>query len=151
MISVYGAQLTQQGSYLVVLYSSHFESDGTVNYDFIVTDSTYTLLVGSLCVFPMAPIWPMLQNISNTVYCFPYTKSIFLTLTLMSPNLFLNNIHVIVISGHSIIIIITNYFTVERGCFTETQILQFMNKKMYLILALWRPEQKRFVVMYFEV
>ena len=46
-----------------------FEPDGTVNCDYIVTNSIYSL---AQHVFPMAytltlvePIWPMLQNVSK--------------------------------------------------------------------------------------
>ena len=100
------------------------------------------MLIGSWRVFPIVPIRPMLQNISNTLYCFPYTKMYFSNSN-TNVTKFISE-YKIVISGHSIIIIITNYFSVKRGCFTA-QILQFMKKKMYLILTLWRPEQKRFV------
>ena len=61
-------------SYLV-LHSSLFGPDGAINYDYIVTNSinsdwlkmysqwhtqSYTLIL-------VEPIWPMLQNISNTL------------------------------------------------------------------------------------
>ena len=66
---------TQGGSYLA-LHSSFFGSYGTVNCNYIVTN---TALIG---VFPMAdtltivePIWPMVQNLSKHVHvlhCFLY-------------------------------------------------------------------------------
>ena len=58
-------QLPQRASYLA-LHSSSFRPDGTVNYDYIVTNSIKSLLIGPSCL-PMAhtliivePIWPML-------------------------------------------------------------------------------------------
>ena len=49
LISSYGAPLTQRTSYLA-LHSSHFGPDGTVNYDYIVTNSINYLLIGSRCI-----------------------------------------------------------------------------------------------------
>ena len=49
LISSYGAPLTQRASYLA-LHSSLFGSDGTVNYDCIVTNSIKSLLIGSRCI-----------------------------------------------------------------------------------------------------
>ena len=50
---------------------------GTVDYDYIVTNSIKSSLIGSRC-FPMAhtltifePIWPMLQNLSKTLTYIP--------------------------------------------------------------------------------
>ena len=43
LISLYGAPLSQRASYLALL----FGPDGTVNYDYIVTNS---LLIGSRCI-----------------------------------------------------------------------------------------------------
>ena len=69
-INPYGASLAQRASYLV-LHSSLFGLDGTVNYGYIVTNST--LLIGSRCIpngthtNHVEPIWPMLQNISKTL------------------------------------------------------------------------------------
>ena len=66
LISSYGALLAQRDSYLA-LHSSLF---GAVNYDYIITNSITSLLIGSRCI-PMAhtltsvePIWPMLQKLS---------------------------------------------------------------------------------------
>ena len=53
LISLYGAPLAQRASYLA-LHSSHFGPDGTVNYDYIVTNSIKSLLIGSQDVFSMA-------------------------------------------------------------------------------------------------
>ena len=49
-ISVFliSSPLTQKASYLA-LYSSLFASNGTVNYDYIVTNSINSLLIGSKC------------------------------------------------------------------------------------------------------
>ena len=72
LISSYGAPLARRASYLA-LPSSLFGPDGTVNYDYIMTNSINSLLIGSKCI-PMAhtltivePIWPMLQNLSKTL------------------------------------------------------------------------------------
>ena len=48
-ISSYGAPLAQRASYLA-LYSSLFEPDGAVDYDYIVTNSINSLLIGSRCL-----------------------------------------------------------------------------------------------------
>ena len=45
-ISLYGAPLAQRASY----NSSLFGPDGTVNYDYIVTNSINSLLIGSRCI-----------------------------------------------------------------------------------------------------
>ena len=70
LISSYGAPLAQRASYFA-LYSSLFGPDGTVNYDYIITNSINSLLIGSS---PMVhtltivePIWPMLQKLSKTL------------------------------------------------------------------------------------
>ena len=70
LISSYGTPLVQRASYLA-LHSSLF---GTVNYDYIVTNSINSLAQD---VFPMAhtltivePFWPMLQNYQK-LWC-PY-------------------------------------------------------------------------------
>ena len=39
----------QRASYLAQ-YSSHFGTDGTVNYDYIVTNNINCLLIGSRCI-----------------------------------------------------------------------------------------------------
>ena len=49
LISSYGAPLTQRASYLAQ-HSSLFGPDGTVNYDYIVTNSINSLLIGSKCI-----------------------------------------------------------------------------------------------------
>ena len=49
LISSYGAPLAQRASFLA-LHSSHFGPDGTVNYDYIVTNSINSLLIGSRCI-----------------------------------------------------------------------------------------------------
>ena len=46
LISLYGAPLAQRASYLAQ-HSSPFGPDGTVNYDYIVTNSINSLLIGS--------------------------------------------------------------------------------------------------------
>ena len=70
LISSYGAPLAQRVSSYLALHSSLFGPDGAVNYDYIITNSINSLLIGSR--FPMAhtltiiePIWPMLQNVSK--------------------------------------------------------------------------------------
>ena len=47
--SSYGAPLAQRASYLA-LHSSLSGPDGTVNYDYIVTNSINILLIGSRCI-----------------------------------------------------------------------------------------------------
>ena len=49
LISSYGAPLAQRASYLA-LHSSLFGPDGAVNYDYIVTNSINSLLIGSRCI-----------------------------------------------------------------------------------------------------
>ena len=49
LISSYGAPLAQRASYLA-LHSSLFGPDGTVNYEYIITDSINSLLTGSRCI-----------------------------------------------------------------------------------------------------
>ena len=49
LISSYGAPLAQRASYLA-LHSSLFGPDGAVNYDYIVTNSINSLLIGSKCI-----------------------------------------------------------------------------------------------------
>ena len=49
LISLYGAPLAQRASYLA-LHSSLFGPDGAVNYDYIVTNSINSLLIGSRCI-----------------------------------------------------------------------------------------------------
>ena len=49
LISSYGAPLAQTASYLVQ-HSSLFGPDGAVNYDYIVTNSINSLLIGSKCI-----------------------------------------------------------------------------------------------------
>ena len=46
LISSYGALLAQKASYLT-LHSSPFGPDGLVNYDYIITNSISSLLIGS--------------------------------------------------------------------------------------------------------
>ena len=46
LISSYGAPLPQRASYLA-LHSYLFGPDGAVNYDYIVTNSIKSLLIGS--------------------------------------------------------------------------------------------------------
>ena len=49
LISSYGTQLVQRPSYLA-LHSSLFGLDGTVNYDYIITNSINSLLICSRCI-----------------------------------------------------------------------------------------------------
>ena len=45
-------------------------ASGAVNYDYIVTNSIKTLLIGSRCIpngTHVEPIWPMLQKVSKTL------------------------------------------------------------------------------------
>ena len=49
LISSYGAPLAQRAFYLAQ-YSSLFGPDGTINYDYIVTNSINSLLIGSKCI-----------------------------------------------------------------------------------------------------
>ena len=49
LINSYDTPLAQRASYLV-LHSSLFEPDGSVNYDYIVTNSINSLLIGSTCI-----------------------------------------------------------------------------------------------------
>ena len=49
LISSYGAPLAQRASYFA-LHSSLFGPDGAVNYDYIVTNSINSLLIGSKCI-----------------------------------------------------------------------------------------------------
>ena len=49
LISSYGAPLAQRASYLA-LHSSLFGPDGTINYDYIVTNSINSLLISSRCI-----------------------------------------------------------------------------------------------------
>ena len=49
LISSYGAPLAQRASYLAQL-SSLVGPDGAVNYDYIVTNSINSLLIGSECI-----------------------------------------------------------------------------------------------------
>ena len=58
LISSYGTPLPQKASYLA-LHSSLFGPDGTVNYDYIVTNSINFLLIGLKCI----------PNDAHTNYC----------------------------------------------------------------------------------
>ena len=49
LIRSYGAPLAQRASYLT-LHSSLLGPDGAVNYDYIVTNSINSLLIGSKCI-----------------------------------------------------------------------------------------------------
>ena len=49
LISSYGTPLVQRASNLAQ-HSSLFGPDGTVNYDYIVTNSINSLLIGSRCI-----------------------------------------------------------------------------------------------------
>ena len=49
LIGSYDPPLAQRASYLV-LHSSLFGPDGAVNYDYIVTNSINSLLIGSRCI-----------------------------------------------------------------------------------------------------
>ena len=49
LISSYGAPLAQRAFYLA-LHSSLFGPDGTVMYDYIITNSINSLLTGSICI-----------------------------------------------------------------------------------------------------
>ena len=46
---IHGTPLAQKASYLA-LHSYLFGPDGTVNYDYIVTTSIKSLLIGSRCI-----------------------------------------------------------------------------------------------------
>ena len=48
LISSYGAPLAQRASYLAL--HTHLVPDGTVNYDFSVTNSINSLLIASRCI-----------------------------------------------------------------------------------------------------
>ena len=51
LISLYGAPSAQRASYSYLpQYSSLFEPDGAVNYDYIVINSIDSLLIGSRCI-----------------------------------------------------------------------------------------------------
>ena len=76
LINSYGAPLAQRDYYLA-LHSSLFGPDGTDNYDYIVTNSINSVnwlkMHSQWCtqchtLTFVEPIWPMLQNISKTVY-----------------------------------------------------------------------------------
>ena len=58
LISSYGAPLVQRASYLAP-HSSLFGTDGSVNYDYMVTNSINSLLIGSRCI----------PNGTHTNYC----------------------------------------------------------------------------------
>ena len=47
--SLYGAPLAQRASYLAQ-HSSLFGPGGAINYDYIVTNSISSLLIGSRCI-----------------------------------------------------------------------------------------------------
>ena len=49
LISSYGTPLAQRASYLA-LHSSLFGLDGAVNYDYIITNSINSSLIGSRCI-----------------------------------------------------------------------------------------------------
>ena len=49
LINSYGTPLAQRASYLA-LHSSLFGPDGAINYDYIVTNSINSLLIGSRCI-----------------------------------------------------------------------------------------------------
>ena len=49
LISSYGAPLAQRASYLA-LHSFLFWPDGAVNYEYIITNSINSLLIGSYCI-----------------------------------------------------------------------------------------------------
>ena len=49
LMSSYDTPLAQRGSYLALL-SSFFWASGTVNYDYIITNSINSLLIGSRCI-----------------------------------------------------------------------------------------------------
>ena len=63
-------------SFLFGTVQFSFCATGTVNYDYIITNSINSLLIGSRCI-PNAwytctltivePIWPMFQNVSKTL------------------------------------------------------------------------------------
>ena len=50
LISIYGTTLAQRASYLA-LHNSLFGPDGTVNCDYILTNSINSLLIGSRCIY----------------------------------------------------------------------------------------------------
>ena len=49
LISLYATPLAQRASYFA-LHCFFFEPDGTVNYDYIVTNSMNSFLIGSRCI-----------------------------------------------------------------------------------------------------
>ena len=57
----------------IYIYQFSLWASGTVNYDYIVTNSINSLLIGSRCIHNGAhtnhfePIWPKLQNLSKTL------------------------------------------------------------------------------------
>ena len=58
------------------LFGTALWASGTVNYDYIITNSINYLLIGSRCIPNGAhiltiiePIWPMHQNLSKTLTC----------------------------------------------------------------------------------
>ena len=60
LISSYGTPLAQRASYLG-LHNSLFGPDGTVNYDYIITNSINYFLIGSRCT--------CIPNGTHTNYC----------------------------------------------------------------------------------
>ena len=77
LISSYGTPLAERASYLA-LHSSLYGPDGAVNYDYIITNSINSLLIG----FPIAhtltifePICPIPQNVSKTLTWIIFTHS----------------------------------------------------------------------------
>ena len=80
LTSLYGAPLAQRASYFT-LHSSLFRPAGAVNYDYIVTNSINSLLIGSRCILNGTHTnhcWPNLAHASklikncdsNIIWCF---------------------------------------------------------------------------------
>ena len=65
LISLYGIPLTQRVSHLA-LHSSLFGPDGAVNYDYIVTNSINSLLIGSRCILNGAHTNHFWVNLAQT-------------------------------------------------------------------------------------
>ena len=59
------APLAHRASCLLGLHSFLFGPDGAVIYDYIITNSINSLLIGSKCIPNGEPIWPV--HIKNTV------------------------------------------------------------------------------------
>ena len=57
---------------LIQHYTVLFWASGAVNYEYVVTNSINSQLIGSRCIpngTIVEPIWPILQNLSKTLDC----------------------------------------------------------------------------------